>query len=67
MVTVVTGLHRKGDVVPASGQYLCVPCGYIERFEAGERFTECLACLAGTDLGPAGYRENEQEFWRFLG
>lgn len=67
MPTVVTQLFRKGDVVPVSGQYLCVPCGYVQRFEAGALFTECLACLAGTDLGPEGYREGEQEFWQFIG
>ncbi len=67
MPTVVTQLFRKGDIVPMSGMYLCVPCGYTQRFEAGALFTECVACLAGTELGPEGYRENEQEFWQIIG
>ena len=67
MLAAVTQLYRKGDVVAVSGQYVCVPCGYIQTFAAGSRFTECVACLAGTALGPEGYREDEQEFWQFLG
>lgn len=66
MLTAVTQCFRKGDVVAVSGEYVCVPCGYTQRFAAGELFTECLACLAGTDLGPEGYRENEQEFWQLM-
>lgn len=67
MTPVVTQLYQKGDVVTQSGRYLCVPCGYIQYFEAGACFTECAACLAGTEFGPEGYRENEKEFWQFLG
>ena len=67
MLATVTQLYRKGDTVPAGGMYLCVPCGYVQEFALGALFTECLACLAGTALGPEGYRENEQEFWQFLG
>lgn len=66
MLAVVTQLYKKGDVVPVSGSYVCVPCGYIQQFEAGSLFIECLACLAGTELGPEGFRENEQEFWQFI-
>ncbi len=67
MLTAVTQLYKKGDIVIRSGEYLCVPCGYIQYFEAGTFFTECLACLAGTEFGPEGYRVNEQEFWQWLG
>lgn len=67
MPTAVTQLYRKGDAVPVSGEYLCVPCGYVQYFAAGALFSECRACLAGTELGPEGYRENEQEFWQLLG
>ena len=67
MVTVVTQLFKKGDLVLQSGQYVCVPCGYVQYFEAGTLFTECYACLAGTEFGPEGYRADEQEFWQFLG
>lgn len=67
MSVTVTEVFKKGDVVPVSGQYVCIPCGYIQYFEAGTGFTECLACLAGTPFGPEGFRENEREFWQFLG
>lgn len=67
MQTMVTQLFKKGDIVHASGHYLCVPCGYVQFFEGGAAFTECLACLAGTEFGPEGYRENDQEFWQYLG
>lgn len=67
MTTLVTQLFRKGDPVPVSGIYVCVPCGFIQYFTAGTLFKECLACLAGTLDGPEGYRENEQEFWQFIG
>lgn len=67
MALTVTRLFKKGDEVLESGSYLCVPCGYVQYFEAGAEFTECVACLAGTALGPEGYRENEEEFWQYLG
>lgn len=60
-------LHRIGETVPESGLYLCVPCGYMQRFEAGALFTTCEACYAGTDIGPAGYTEPDAEFWQFMG
>lgn len=67
MPTAVTQLFRKGEVVFVSGRYVCVPCGFIQYFEVGTRFTECYACLAGTAYGPEGYREGEAEFWQLLG
>lgn len=67
MPVAVTQLFKKGDIVPTGGVYLCVPCGYTQYFKRGANFTECVACLAGTDLGPEGYRENEQEFWQLIG
>ena len=67
MLATVTQTFKKGDVVLQSGQYVCAPCGYIQYFERGALFTECLACLAGTEFGPEGYRENEEDFWQFLG
>lgn len=60
-------MYRKGDAVPLSGQYVCVPCGYVQYFEVGTAFSECFACLAGTVYGPEGYREGEAEFWQLLG
>lgn len=63
---VATKLYAVADVIPVSGDYLCVPCGYLQYFEAGERFTPCLACLAGTSDGPSGYQSVEDEFWQFI-
>lgn len=62
-----TKLFAVRDIAPVSGSYLCIPCGYVQYFEAGSPFTECLACLAGTPDGPFGYRGVEDEFWQFIG
>lgn len=59
-------LYALHDVAPVSGNYLCVPCGYIQYFEAGARFTECLACFAGTSFGPTGFQNETDEFWRLV-
>lgn len=67
MLTVTAKLLKIGDVVSQSGMYVCAPCGYMQRFEAGGIFTTCDACLAGTENGPEGYRNAESEFWQFLG
>lgn len=60
-------LYKIGDKVLASGNYLCVPCGYLQYFQEGEFFTTCEACYAGTDLGPEDFREPDAEFWQFVG
>lgn len=60
-------LFKIGDAVPESGRYLCAPCGFVQYFEAGTNFTTCAACLAGTDLGPEGYKTPGKEFWQFIG
>lgn len=60
-------LYKIGDIVPVSGTYLCVPCGYTQYFEAGSLFTTCLACLAGTADGPEGFKEPDDDFWSFMG
>ncbi len=66
--TIITkALYGIGAAVPASGLYVCVPCGYVQNFAAGEIFPTCPACLAGTELGPAGYQDEGAEFWQFLG
>jgi hypothetical protein len=59
-------LYGIGEVVPVSGNYICVPCGYIQRFEAGELFITCEACFAGTEIGPEDYQEKDSEFWEFF-
>ena len=58
--------YKIGDVVPQSGMYICVPCGYAQHFEVGSTFTTCEACFAGTTDGPDGYQDSENEFWQLL-
>lgn len=58
--------YKINDIVPQNGYYLCVPCGYSQYFTAGAFFTTCEACLAGTEIGPAGYQEPESEFWQSI-
>ena len=64
--TAVETLYKIGDMIPQSGNYICVPCGYVQYFLMGEQFTTCDACLAGTNDGPEGYKETEAEFWQFI-
>lgn len=64
-ITGVT-LYKIGAVVPKTGMYVCVPCGYVQQFIEGEKFLTCEACLAGTENGPEGYQEAESEFWEFI-
>jgi hypothetical protein len=59
-------LYKIGDTVVQSGNYVCVPCGFVQYFDAGEQFTTCIACFAGTDNGPEDYRTSEIEFWEFM-
>lgn len=61
-----TSLFSINATVPVTGNYVCVPCGYIQYFEAGSLFTPCLACLAGTSDGPMGYQEEADEFWQLI-
>ncbi len=60
-------LYAIGDLVLETGLYVCVPCGYVQQFIAGELFTTCDACFAGTEYGPKGYTEENDEFWQLLG
>lgn len=60
-----TRLYKIGDAVRQTGMYVCVPCGYMQYFQAGDLFTTCQACLAGTRNGPEGYQDPESEFWQF--
>ena len=60
-------LYKIGDIVPATGQYVCVPCGFVTDFTEGTAFTTCEACYAGTSIGPAGYEDPAAEFWQFVG
>lgn len=67
MQTATIQLYKIGDRVLQSGMYVCVPCGFMQYFEAGTKFRTCEACLAGTENGPAGYQNEEAEFWQFVG
>lgn len=67
MIVTTRSLYRIGDVVGVGGSYLCVPCGYVQYFKAGDNFITCEACFAGTGDGPEGYRETASEFWQFIG
>ncbi|MBI2056580.1 MAG: hypothetical protein HYT37_04380 [Candidatus Sungbacteria bacterium] len=67
MYAISLGFNKIGDTVSQSGMYLCVPCGYMQYFEAGQNFTTCDACLAGTENGPENFREETAEFWQFIG
>ncbi|MBD3251333.1 hypothetical protein GF380_02645 [Candidatus Uhrbacteria bacterium] len=55
--------YNVGDMVPFTGAYLCIPCGYVQVFEQGEAFVPCDACQAGTSLGPEGFQDHEEDFW----
>lgn len=59
-------LYKIGEVVPTHGMYMCVPCGYVQEFKAGELFVTCELCLAGTLDGPEEYQETDVEFWHLL-
>jgi hypothetical protein len=67
VVPVTAKLYKIGDAVLQSGMYICVPCGYVQNFEAGSVFTTCEACLAGTSDGPPGYQDGQSEFWQYAG
>lgn len=43
--------YNKGESVPEDGTYVCVPCGFHKSFKAGDAFSECTSCLAGTREG----------------
>lgn len=68
MITATTTItrFRMGETVPKTGWYLCVPCGYLQEFSAGNTFTTCEVCQAGTNNGPKGYTDVESEFWEFI-
>ncbi|MFA6098435.1 MAG: hypothetical protein WCV50_00640 [Patescibacteria group bacterium] len=53
---------NKGDQVPESSHYVCVPCGFKKEYKAGEVFGECTSCLAGTDAGHEEFIEG-LEMW----
>ena len=46
-----TIVFNKGALVPENGLYVCSPCGFKKEHKAGDVFTECTSCLAGTEDG----------------
>jgi hypothetical protein len=60
-----TKTYNKGDDVPEDSHYVCVPCGYHHYYKAGDKFGECISCLAGTQDGPEEYAEG-LELWEKL-
>lgn len=57
--------YNKGGEVPEEGTYVCVPCGYHHHYKSGEKFGECLSCLAGSEEGPEEFAEG-LELWEKL-
>lgn len=53
-------LYKWGQVVPEDGDYLCVDCGFIESFSAGDIFPVCEVCLSGE---PAGPTSSDGAYW----
>lgn len=54
--------YNKGDLVPESGVYVCVPCGFKRELHGGEQFPECISCFSGTEEGDEQYVEG-LEMW----
>jgi len=52
----------KGERVPEDGEYVCVPCGYHNVYQAGDQFKECVSCLSGTPEGKEEFAEG-LEMW----
>jgi hypothetical protein len=63
IATFTKALYKIGDVVPEDGLYLCVPCSFVQEFKAGDLFTTCIACYAGTSMGPEDYTDEHVDFW----
>ncbi|MEM1312250.1 MAG: hypothetical protein AAGF07_02185 [Patescibacteria group bacterium] len=45
-------MYKWGQIVPEDGDYLCIDCGYIGSFNAGDIFPVCEVCLSGEPAGP---------------
>jgi len=58
-----TAPFSKGDAVPAPGKYVCVPCGFLHDYQAGEQFGECMSCLSGTPQGQHEEYVEGMEMW----
>lgn len=54
--------YNRDDIVQEDGDYVCVPCGYRRHYVKGEKFSECMSCLAGTKDGHEDYAEG-LELW----
>lgn len=58
------GLWRVAQIVPKTGEYLCVDCGYIEELQQGVIFPVCEVCQSGDPEGPSPI---EKGYWEYLG
>jgi len=58
-------LFSRGDAVPASGIYVCVPCGFKHSYSEGDHFRECTSCMAGTTDGDQDFVDGF-EMWEML-
>jgi hypothetical protein len=38
-------MYKIGEIVRVSGLYVCVPCGYKKRLNAGDTFPSCVNCM----------------------
>jgi hypothetical protein len=56
---------RVGQIIPKTGDYLCIDCGNITTFQAGDVFYVCDVCMSGDPTGPT--EGTEQGYWEFLG
>lgn len=54
---------QSGDVTPATGEWECVECGYVEEGVQGRKPRECPECGApGTAFEFFAYDEDEDEW-----
>lgn len=53
---------NKDEPVPEPGEYVCVPCGYHKVYQSGDKFSECISCLSGTNDGEDEFAEG-LEMW----
>jgi len=55
---------QSGDVTPATGEWECVECGYVEEGVQGKKPKECPECGApGTAFEFFAYDEDDDDEW----
>jgi len=62
-------VYKIGEMVRVAGLYVCVPCGYRKRLNAGDTFPSCLNCMRKQqeldEFDPDAFAEN-LETWELL-